>query len=144
MIAQPTQHHELPRTPRTVVNLLPVRRTAQMLVQRPQRAEPVLAEVAAVPVAIPGGVCGKGGGIAIIIVVPADLLVGEDVVRIDFAAVAVNFLAVDAGGAGTGFEVQADAGEVGEFVGAPGAFDVTAGVDRGLKMLLFQITRISM
>lgn len=48
--------------------------------------------------------------------------------RVDFATVLVYLRAGDAGAAGAGLEVHADAGEVGEFGGAPGAFDVFAGV----------------
>ncbi|KAL8987176.1 MAG: hypothetical protein Q9177_003594 [Variospora cf. flavescens] len=66
---------------------------------------------------------------------PADLLVGEDVIGVDFAAVLIDFLAVDARRAGAGFEMEADTGQVREFVGAPGAFGVFAGVDGGLEVL---------
>lgn len=66
---------------------------------------------------------------------PADLLVGEDVVRVYLATVLVYLLAVDARGAGAGFEVDADAGQVGEFGGTPGAFDGFADVDGGFEML---------
>ena len=44
------------------------------------------------------------------VVVPAYALVGEDVIRVDFAAVLIDFSAVDTGGAAAGFEVQTDAG----------------------------------
>ncbi len=60
--------------------------------------------------------------------VPANLLGGEDVSRVDVAAIPVDLLAGDAGCAGTGFEVEAYAGEVGEFVGTPWTLDVFAGV----------------
>lgn len=66
---------------------------------------------------------------------PTDLLVGEDMIGVDFAAVLIDFLAVDARRAGAGFEMEADTGQVGEFVGAPGAFGVFAGVDRGFEVL---------
>lgn len=57
-------------------------------------------------------------------------------VWVDLAAIVVDFSAVDAGGADSGFEVQADAGEVGEHVGAPRAFDIFALVDGGFEVLL--------
>lgn len=60
--------------------------------------------------------------------VPADLLVGEDMIWIDVPTILVDLLAVDAGCAGTGFEVETDAREVGEFVGTPWALDVLPGV----------------
>lgn len=66
---------------------------------------------------------------------PADLLGGEEVVGVNLAAVLVDLLTVDARRAGAGFEVQADAGEVGELAGAPGAFGVFAGVGRGFEVL---------
>ena len=44
------------------------------------------------------------------VVVPANALVGEDVIRVHFAAVLIDLVAVDAGGAAAGFEVQTDAG----------------------------------
>ena len=138
MINQSTERHKLRRpTPRTFVTLLAMHRAGQMLVQRCQTAEAVLAEVASVPRAVPG----RTSGVATSIIVrrgrgvPADLFRREEVVRVDLAAIIVDLLAVDAGAAGAGFEVQADAGEVGEFRGTPGAFDVFPHVDRGFEML---------
>ena len=55
-------------------------------------------------------------------VVPADTFGREYVAGVDFSAVLVYLGAVDIGGAAAGFQVQAHAGEVGEFVGAPGTF----------------------
>ena len=66
---------------------------------------------------------------------PSDLLVGEYVAGIDFATVSVDFLAGDPGGAGAGFEVEADAGEVGEFGGTPGALGGFADVGGGFEVL---------
>ena len=60
----------------------------------------------------------------VVVVIPSDSFVGEDVAWVYFSAVLVYFRAVDAGCAGPGLEVQTDAGQVGEFVGAPGTFDV--------------------
>ena len=48
--------------------------------------------------------------VGVALVVPADAFGGEDVGWVDLAAVLVYFLAGDAGGAGAGFEMQADAG----------------------------------
>ena len=55
--------------------------------------------------------------------------------RIDFSTVLVDFRAVDARDAGAGFEVVADAGEVGEFGGTPGAFGGFADVGGGFEVL---------
>ena len=138
MVNQSTERHKLRLpTPRTFITLLAMHRARQMLVQRCQIAETTLAEVASVTRAIPGR---TGGVTARPIVrrgrgVPADLFRGEVVVRVDLAAIIVDFLAVDAGAAGPGFEVQADAGEVGELRGTPGAFDIFPHVDRGFEML---------
>ena len=68
------------------------------------------------------GACGT------FVVVPANALVGEDVIRVDFAAVLSDFVAINTGGAAAGFEMQTDAGQVGEFVSAPGTFDILADV----------------
>lgn len=107
-----------------------------MLVQAVQLPESSGAEITAVVVAVP---CCTGGNVvllrSLIRVVPTDLLVGEDVVPVDFAAVLVYFLPIDAGGAGAGFEMETDAGEVGEFLRTPGTFDVFPNVDGGLEML---------
>lgn len=70
------------------------------------------------------------------LVVPSDALVGEDVARVDFSAVLVDFRTIDAGCAASGFKVQTDAGKVGEFVGTPGAFDVFADVYGGFEVLV--------
>ena len=109
-----------------------------MLVQRSQRVKSILAQITTVVGTVPSGtggyvVGGDGGGG--LIFMPSDLLVGEDMVGIDFAAVLIDFLPVDAGCAGAGFEVETYAGEVGVFLGTPGAFYVFAGVDGGFEML---------
>ena len=51
-----------------------------------------------------------GFGRTVLVVVPSDALGGEDVARVDFAAVLVDFGAGDAGGAAAGFEVETYAG----------------------------------
>ena len=103
-----------------------------MLVQARQLSESPRAEVASVARTIPRcGACDVSGACrTFVVVVPAYALVGEDVIWVDFAAVLVDFGAVDAGGAATGFEMQTNAGQVGEFVGAPGTFDIFADVYR--------------
>ncbi|KAL8719456.1 MAG: hypothetical protein Q9225_003545 [Loekoesia sp. 1 TL-2023] len=138
MIHQPTQSYVFPLTARTMIDLLTMDRTTEVLVQSPQVREATLTEVASIPTAIPRRFGGQGGR-ARIIIIPADLLVGEDVVGVDLSTVLIDLLAVDAGGAGTGFEVEADTGEVGEHVGAPGTFDVLSCVDRRLEMLVARI-----
>ncbi len=134
MVHQATQRNVLPPAARTVVDILPMDRTSKMLIQRGQSTEAILAEVAAVPVAIPSRIGGqrcRGG----VIVVPADLLVCEDVIGVNFPTVLVNLLAVDAGGASAGFEMKADASQVREHVGTPRAFGIFANMDRGFQML---------
>lgn len=98
-----------------------------MLVETIQLGEPLLAEVAAVPRSIPSSAGRQSGGGTV--AVPADLLVGEDMIGIDLTTVLVNLLTVDAGWAGAGFEMEADSSEVGEHFGAPRAFGVLASMD---------------
>ena len=120
-----------------MIALLRMRRARQVAVQALQRAEPRSAEIAAVAITIPSCLCGissSGRGR----IVPADLLVGEDVVGVDLAAIGVDFLAVDAGGAGAGFEMDADAGEVGVFLGTPWAFYGFADVFGGFEVLYIE------
>lgn len=135
MADQPAQRDVLPLAPRAVVDAFLVRGAGEVLVQAGELVETAVAEVAAVEGAVPGGgaghVRGAVAGVVVVgVVVPADALVGEDVVGVNLAAVEVDFGAGDARGAAAGFEVEADAGEVGEFVGAPGAFDVLSHVGR--------------
>lgn len=135
MADQPAQRDVLPLAPRAVVDAFLVRGAGEVLVQAGELVETAVAEVAAVEGAVPGGGAGHvrgavAGVVVVVVVVPADALVGEDVVGVDLAAVEVDFGAGDARGAAAGFEVEADAGEVGEFVGAPGAFDVLSHVGR--------------
>lgn len=137
MADQSAQRDVLPLAPRAVVDAFFVRGAGEVLVQAGELVETAVAEVAAVEGAVPGGGAGHvrgavAGGVVVVVVVvvPADALVGEDVVGVDLAAVEVDFGAGDARGAAAGFEVEADAGEVGEFVGAPGAFDVLSHVGR--------------
>ena len=66
---------------------------------------------------------------------PADKLGGESVARIDLSTVLIDFLTVDPGGAGAGFEVEADSGEVSEMGGTPGAFGGFADVGGGFEVL---------
>ena len=61
---------------------------------------------------------------------PPDLFVGEDVARIHLPAVLVDLLAVDARRTAPRLQVQADAGQIGELVRAPGTFDVLPDMDR--------------
>lgn len=82
-----------------MVDLLPMYRAAEMLVQGAQGTEAGLTKVTAAPISIPGSTRGqilRSG----LVFVPPNLLVGEDVVFVDFAAVLVDLLAVDAGSAG--------------------------------------------
>lgn len=133
MADQPAQRDVLPLAPRAVVDAFLVRGAGEVLVQAGELVETAVAEVAAVEGAVPGGGAGHvRGAVAgvVVVVIPADALVGEDVVGVDLAAVEVDFGAGDARGAAAGFEVETDAGEVGEFVGAPGAFDVLSHVGR--------------
>lgn len=135
MADQSAQRDVLPLAPRAVVDAFFVRGAGEVLVQAGELVESAVAEIAAVEGAVPGGgaghVRGAVAGVVVVgVVVPADALVGEDVVGVDLAAVEVDFGAGDARGAAAGFEVEADAGEVGEFVGAPGAFDVLSHVGR--------------
>lgn len=69
------------------------------------------------------------GACGIVVGVPANAFVGKDVIRVNFAAVLSDFVAVDTRGAAARFEMQTNAGKVGEFIGAPGTFDVFADVD---------------
>lgn len=66
---------------------------------------------------------------------PADLLVGKNVIMVHFAAVRIDLLAVDIGGTVAAFEVKADAREVGKLVGAPRTFDILAHMDGGFEVL---------
>lgn len=83
-----------------MVDLLTMDRTAKMLVQGGQGAKAALTEVASITGPIPRSGSGKLGGSGIV-VVPADLLVGEDMIWVDFAAVLVDFGAIDARRAAT-------------------------------------------
>jgi len=110
-----------------MINFLSMHRTTEMLIEAIQLSEAPLAEITPVPSSIPSSAGRQSGGGAV--AVPADLLVGEDVVGIDLAAVLVNLLAVDAGRTGAGFEMEAYSGEVGEHIGAPRALGVLSSVD---------------
>ena len=81
MVHQATQRNVLPPAARTVVDLLPMDRTSKMLIQRGQSTEVISAEIAAVSVVISSRIGGqrcRGG----VIVVPADLIFGEDVIGV--------------------------------------------------------------
>lgn len=113
-------------------------RTTEVLVEASQLSEAPLAEITPVPRSIPSSAGRQRGGRAV--AVPADPLVGEDMIGIHLAAILVNLLAVDAGWAGAGFEMEAYSSEVGEHVGAPRAFGVLASVDGRLEMLFTTIS----
>ena len=61
---------------------------------------------------------------------PADLFVGEDVAGVDFPAVLIDLIAVDSRCTAPGLQMQTHAGQIGEFVCAPGTFDVLADMYR--------------
>lgn len=84
-----------------MIDFLPMCGTDEMLIQRAQGSEAVLAEVATVPGPVPSSTCSQCSRSSII-VVPANLLVGEEMVRIDFSAVLVDLLAIDTRCTGTG------------------------------------------
>ena len=116
-----------------MVDFLLVHRTAEMLVQRTQTREPPHAEIASIAGPIPCCVRGRRSGVIAAMV--RDQLVREDMVTVDLAAVLVDLVTVDPRRAATVFKVEGDAREVGEFVGAPGAFDGLADVDGGFEVL---------
>lgn len=97
MIHQTTQHGVLASTAGTMVDLLLMGRAAEMLIQAGQGAEPILAKITAEVGSIPGSPGGDIARLGLMIVVPSDLLVGEDVVRIDLSAVLIDLLAIDTG-----------------------------------------------
>lgn len=78
-----------------MVDLLPMHRAREMLIQTFKGRKATLTEVASIARSIPcsscGEICGSG-----LIVVPANLLVGETMIPISLSAVVVDFLAVDA------------------------------------------------
>lgn len=80
--------------------------------QAGQSVETPVAEIAAIPGAVPRRRAGdvRGSAVGVFVVVPANALVGEDVVGVHLPAVVVDFGAGDARGAAAGFEMQADAG----------------------------------
>ena len=68
-----------------------------MLIQTSQSRKAVLTEIASIKRSIPRSVCRKVCACGVIaIVVPADLLVGKDVISVDFSAVGIDLLPIDA------------------------------------------------
>lgn len=118
---------------RTVVDLLSMHRTTKVLIEANQLSEAPLAEITPVPRSIPSSAGRQSRGITV--AVPANLLVGEYMTRIDLATVLVDFLAVDAGWAGAGLKMEANSSEVGEHIGAPRTFGVLSSVLGRLEML---------
>ena len=133
MVHEPTQHGVLALASRTMVDLLLMHRTAEMLVEDTQIGEPSWAKVASKAMPVPRRIRSRGCGVVAAMVL--NHLVCEDVVPVDFSAVLVYFAAVDTGRAAAGFEMESGAREVGKFVGTPGAFDVFANVDGGSEVL---------
>lgn len=82
-----------------MVDLLPVHRAGEVLIQRAQGSEAVLAKVAAVAIAIPCSTSGQSSRSGLILI-PSDLLCSEHMVRVDLAAILIDLLAIDAGYAG--------------------------------------------
>ena len=94
-----------------------------------------MAKITAKVGSIPGSPGGDIACLGLMIVVPSDLLVGEDVVWIDLSAVLIDLLAIDPGCAGTGLQMETDAGKIGELVGTPRTLDVLPGMNGGFQML---------
>ena len=97
MVHQTAQHGVLASTPGTMVDLLLMGRAAEMLIQAGQGVEPILAKITAKVGSIPGSPGGDIARLGLMIVVPSDLLVGEDVVWIDLTAVLIDLLTIDTG-----------------------------------------------
>lgn len=93
-----------------------------------------MAEITTVVRTVPSSTGSNGIGSGLIFI-PSDLLVGEDMIRIDFTAILIDLLAVDTRGACTRLQVKTDASKVGVFVGTPGTFDVLPSMDGGFQML---------
>ncbi len=55
---------------------------------------------------------------------PSDLFVGENMAWINFPTILIDIRAVDTRRAAPRLQVQTDAGQIGEFIGAPWTFDV--------------------
>ena len=66
---------------------------------------------------------------------PANLLIGKDMVWVDLSAVLVDFLAIDAGAASPRFKMETNASEIGKHVLTPRALDIFTNVGGGLQML---------
>ena len=84
MIDQPAQRDILFSATRTMVDLLTMHWTSKMLIQPSEAAKTPLTERTSIPSTIPRGRGGDIGG-GIVVVVPADLLVGKDMIGIDFS-----------------------------------------------------------
>lgn len=98
-----------------MIDLLLMGRTSQMLVQAVQLPKTLGAKIAAEPVSIPrstGSICSS---FRALVIMPSDLLVGKDMVSIDFAAVLVEFLPIGPGRARSRLEVQGHASPIGKF-----------------------------
>lgn len=96
MINQPTEHHEFPPTARTMIDLLSMDRTSKMIIQIKQLPKTTLAQIASIPRSVPSGAGCIISRRCCIVVVPANLLVGEDMIGVDLAAVLIDFGSVDA------------------------------------------------
>ena len=79
-----------------MVDLLPMHRAREMLIQTFKGRKAILTEVASIARSIPCSSCGEICGSGLMTVVPANLLVGETMIPINVSAVVVDFLAVDA------------------------------------------------
>ena len=60
---------------------------------------------------------------------PSYLLVGEDMIWVNIAAILVDLLAVDTRCTAAGFQVQTDAGQIGKFFRAPRTLDILSDMD---------------
>ena len=99
----------------------------EVLIQTRQPVECFVTKVAAITVTVPGCFGRNVGGGRVLM--PSNLLVGEDVPRIDLSAILINLLPIDTRLTVAAFQVETDSGKVGKHIGAPWAFDVTTLVD---------------
>ncbi len=134
MVDQPAERDVLPLAPWAMVDFLFMHWAAKVLIKALQLGETFVAEVAAVPIAVPCCIGGDSSG-RLAAAVPLNLEFREDVVAVNFATVLIDLLTVDARCARSRLEVEGHAGKVGEFLWAPRAFDVLAYMNGGLEML---------
>ena len=130
MIHKTAENREFAFTAWTVVGFLCMSRAAEVLVELVELCKSLATEVASIPATVPCCFRSNIRRWSIVVIVPFNLFICEDVVPVHLPAVLVDSGSIDAGCTVTGLQMNAHARKIGEHPWTEWAFHVVTDMDR--------------